>query len=112
MPVAVEQADQRDGHVELVGGETHDAVEALLGRGVQHQQFAQGLQAGGEIGQHVNTAITSMQFQDMTSQLLDRTLRRVTRGSDTSTIVNSLFALPAARVAQPTRDWRSDSRSA
>jgi vacuolar-type H+-ATPase subunit I/STV1 len=32
----------------------------------------------GEIGQHVNTAITSMQFQDMTSQLLDRTLRRVT----------------------------------
>jgi molecular chaperone DnaK (HSP70) len=32
----------------------------------------------GEIGQHVNVAITSMQFQDMTSQLLDRTLRRVT----------------------------------
>ena len=31
----------------------------------------------GEIGVHVNTAITSMQFQDMTSQLLDRTLRRV-----------------------------------
>jgi len=31
----------------------------------------------GEIGQHVNSAITSMQFQDMTSQLLDRTLRRV-----------------------------------
>lgn len=31
-----------------------------------------------------------------------RTLRRVTRRSDTSTIVNSLFALPAARVAQPT----------
>jgi molecular chaperone DnaK (HSP70) len=31
----------------------------------------------GEIGQHVNTAITSMQFQDMTSQLIDRTLRRV-----------------------------------
>jgi hypothetical protein len=32
----------------------------------------------GEIGQHVNTAITSMQFQDMTSQLIDRTLKRVT----------------------------------
>jgi hypothetical protein len=31
----------------------------------------------GEVGVHVNTAITSMQFQDMTSQLLDRTLRRV-----------------------------------
>ncbi len=32
----------------------------------------------GEIGGHVNAAITSMQFQDMTSQLLDRTLKRVT----------------------------------
>jgi hypothetical protein len=31
----------------------------------------------GEIGEHVNTAITSMQFQDMTSQLIERTLRRV-----------------------------------
>ena len=31
----------------------------------------------GEIGVHVNAAITSMQFQDMTSQLLDRTLKRV-----------------------------------
>lgn len=30
-----------------------------------------------EIGGYVNTAVTSMQFQDMTSQLLDRTLRRV-----------------------------------
>ena len=32
----------------------------------------------GEIGVHVNTAVTSMQFQDMTSQLIDRTLKRVT----------------------------------
>ncbi|MEO7495529.1 MAG: chemotaxis protein [Massilia sp.] len=32
----------------------------------------------GEVGQHVNSAITSMQFQDMTSQLIDRTLKRVT----------------------------------
>ena len=32
----------------------------------------------GEIGTHVNSAITSMQFQDMTSQLIDRTLKRVT----------------------------------
>ena len=32
----------------------------------------------GEIGIHMNAAITSMQFQDMTSQLLDRTLKRVT----------------------------------
>ena len=32
----------------------------------------------GEVGGYVNAAITSMQFQDMTSQLLDRTLKRVT----------------------------------
>lgn len=31
-----------------------------------------------EVGSHVNAAITSMQFQDMTSQLIDRTLKRVT----------------------------------
>ena len=31
----------------------------------------------GEVGGHVNSAITSMQFQDMTSQLIDRTLKRV-----------------------------------
>ena len=32
----------------------------------------------GEIAGHVNAAVTSMQFQDMTSQLIDRTLKRVT----------------------------------
>jgi hypothetical protein len=32
----------------------------------------------GEIGQHVNLAVTSMQFQDMTGQLIDRSLKRVT----------------------------------
>ena len=31
----------------------------------------------GEVAQYVNAAVTSLQFQDMTSQLLDRTLRRV-----------------------------------
>jgi hypothetical protein len=31
-----------------------------------------------EVGGYVNAAITSMQFQDMTSQLIDRTLKRVT----------------------------------
>ncbi len=30
-----------------------------------------------EVGGHVNAAVTSMQFQDMTSQLLDRTQKRV-----------------------------------
>lgn len=32
----------------------------------------------GEVGKHVNTAITNLQFQDMTSQLIERTLKRVT----------------------------------
>jgi hypothetical protein len=31
-----------------------------------------------EIGQHVNLAVTSMQFQDMTGQLIDRSVKRVT----------------------------------
>jgi hypothetical protein len=31
-----------------------------------------------EVGQHVSAAITSMQFQDMTGQLLNRALKRVT----------------------------------
>ena len=29
-----------------------------------------------EIGQHVNAAVTGLQFQDMTNQLIERTLRR------------------------------------
>ena len=31
-----------------------------------------------QVSTYVNAAITSMQFQDMTSQLIDRTLKRVT----------------------------------
>jgi hypothetical protein len=31
-----------------------------------------------EVGGYVNAAITSLQFQDMTSQLIERTLKRVT----------------------------------
>ena len=49
----------------LAGGTPTPAARASLGA----------LQA--EVGQHVNAAITSMQFQDMTSQLLERTLKRV-----------------------------------
>ncbi len=32
----------------------------------------------GEVGKHVNAAVTGLQFQDMTTQLIGRTLRRVT----------------------------------
>ncbi len=50
----------------LAGGHPNPEASARLGS------------ISGEIGEHVNSAITSMQFQDMTSQLIDRTLKRVT----------------------------------
>ena len=64
----------------------HRAVDArqhtinlLLAGGVPTVEDSARLTAmSGEISQHVNAAITSMQFQDMTSQLIDRTLKRVT----------------------------------
>ncbi|WP_296949997.1 chemotaxis protein [uncultured Massilia sp.] len=64
----------------------HSTVEAsqaaidrlVAGQAPTAEESARLAAMSGEIGQHVNTAITSMQFQDMTSQLLDRTLRRVT----------------------------------
>jgi vacuolar-type H+-ATPase subunit I/STV1 len=64
----------------------HQAVDArqqsinrlLAGEAPSAEESEKLTGMSGEIGQHVNTAITSMQFQDMTSQLLDRTLRRVT----------------------------------
>jgi hypothetical protein len=63
----------------------HQAVDArqqsinrlLAGEAPSAEESEKLTGMSGEIGQHVNTAITSMQFQDMTSQLLDRTLRRV-----------------------------------
>ena len=64
----------------------HQAVEAetatiallLDGASVSPEQRAQLQALQGQVGGYVNAAITSMQFQDMTSQLIDRTLKRVT----------------------------------
>jgi hypothetical protein len=64
----------------------HQAVEAeqetiklLLSGGTPSDDAKAKLEAlHGQVGAHVNAAVTSMQFQDMTSQLLDRTLKRVT----------------------------------
>lgn len=54
-------------------------VDALLA-GVQQQpdcaERLKSLQA--EVGMHVNAAVTGLQFQDMTTQLIGRTVRRVT----------------------------------
>ena len=49
----------------LAGGDPSSDERARLGR------------MAGEVGEHVNSAITSMQFQDMTSQLIERTIKRV-----------------------------------
>ena len=59
-------------------GARQEAIDRLLaGEKPSAEDSARLSDMSGEIGQHVNTAITSMQFQDMTSQLIDRTLRRV-----------------------------------
>jgi molecular chaperone DnaK (HSP70) len=49
----------------LAGGTLSPEDRALLGA------------MSADVSQHVNTAITSMQFQDLTAQLIERTLRRV-----------------------------------
>jgi hypothetical protein len=60
-------------------GARQDAIDLLLAGGTPSAEDSARLGGmSGEIGQHVNSAITSMQFQDMTSQLIDRTLKRVT----------------------------------
>ncbi len=51
---------------QLLAGETPSAADSARLRSMS-----------GDVGEHVNAAITSMQFQDMTSQLIDRTLKRV-----------------------------------
>jgi hypothetical protein len=53
-------------------------VDLLLAGGAPSAEECARLAAmSHEIGMHVNNAITSMQFQDMTSQLIARTLKRV-----------------------------------
>lgn len=59
-------------------GSRQETIDRLLAGGTPSPEDSEKLSAmSGEIGQHVNTAITSMQFQDMTSQLIERTLKRV-----------------------------------
>ena len=54
------------------------ALDALLAGGTLTPEERERLQSmSREIGEHVNAAITGMQFQDMTAQLIERTLRRV-----------------------------------
>ena len=56
-----------------------DTIALLLEGGVPAAEQREKLLAlQDEVGGYVNAAITSMQFQDMTSQLIERTLKRVT----------------------------------
>jgi hypothetical protein len=60
-------------------GARQDSINLLLAGGTPSADEIMRMKGmSGEIGVHVNSAITSMQFQDMTSQLIDRTLKRVT----------------------------------
>jgi hypothetical protein len=60
-------------------GARQDSINLLLAGGTPSaDEIARMKAMSGEVGVHVNSAITSMQFQDMTSQLIDRTLKRVT----------------------------------
>ena len=64
----------------------HEAVSAqqqtidlLLSGTALTPEMAEKLKARqGEISQHVNAAVTGLQFQDMTNQLIGRTVQRVT----------------------------------
>jgi hypothetical protein len=49
----------------------------LAGEALADEERSALVRMSDEIGQHVNLAVTSMQFQDMTGQLIERSLKRV-----------------------------------
>ena len=59
-------------------GAQRETIDLLLAGGTPTPAARAGLAAlQDEVGGHVNAAVTSMQFQDMTSQLIVRTLKRI-----------------------------------
>lgn len=55
-----------------------EAIDLLLSGAAMTPELAGKLKARqDEIGRHVNAAVTGLQFQDMTSQLIGRTVQRV-----------------------------------
>jgi hypothetical protein len=56
----------------------HQATVEQLLSGMPADKASQLQSSQSEIAQHVNAAVTGLQFQDMTSQLFARTVRRVT----------------------------------
>jgi hypothetical protein len=56
----------------------HAALELLLNGAAATPEMMSKLKLlQGEVAQHVNAAVTGLQFQDMTSQLIGRTVRRI-----------------------------------
>jgi hypothetical protein len=56
----------------------HEALNGLLADSMPTPEFAARFEAlRGEIGQHVGAAVTGLQFQDMTSQLIGRMARHL-----------------------------------
>ncbi|HEY8102364.1 MAG TPA: chemotaxis protein [Burkholderiaceae bacterium] len=65
-----------------------ETVDLLLAGGVPKPESVERLkEIHNEIGKHVNAAVTGLQFQDMTSQLIGRTVRRVTGLREVLTLV-------------------------
>lgn len=65
--------------IHSVVAQRQESINVLIAGGMPSAEDSARLaRMAAEIGEHVNAAITCMQFQDMTSQLIDRTLKRVT----------------------------------
>jgi vacuolar-type H+-ATPase subunit I/STV1 len=78
------------------------AINLLLAGGTLTPEQKDQLTAlSAQVGTYVNAAVTSMQFQDMTSQLIDRTLKRVTGLRD---FLGTLGAHGAEMVADSGND--------
>lgn len=95
-----------------------EIVDLLLSGEEPTPEFAEKVKAVyGEIGNHVNAAVTGLQFQDLTSQLIDRTVKRVSGlrqflgalgssgevmlpESDNEEVINLLIGINKALAAQ------------
>jgi hypothetical protein len=79
LEVAVEKLSSNFIAIHAAVSAQQDVINVLLtGARPTPQQLAQLGSTEGEIDRNVNAAVTSMQFQDLTSQLLERNMKRVT----------------------------------
>lgn len=75
-------------------------VDTLLGDGSDHDAERKKIDAlRVEIGGHVNAAITSLQFQDMTSQLVDRSRNRILGLHESLTVLRDCAAQISEQIA-------------